>query len=197
MVKKKRMKSCPGCKGTKAQPVLKFKGKHLCRPCKGTGEVKIINGRNKGGTFERNVAKQVSTWTGVAFARTPLSGGWNQQGDITPKDPEEMVDFPFNLELKNQEVLSVPAIFNMKDNQTIRAWWQQCVDDAKKSKRIPMLIFTKSRTPVFLLMRKKDFDRMGLSSLKTVLVQGKMRVVLWDDFLAIPYNTIFERLKRG
>ena len=195
MKKKKRLKPCSACKGTAKHPPIIIKGIRACRPCKGTGEVPCIQGRPKGAGFERDIANQLSTWTGVIFRRTPSSGGWAKTGDITPKDPKAMVAFPFNIECKNQEVLTTLAMFGMKDSETIRGWWKQCAGDAKKSKRIPLLIFTKAHFPVFLLMRQKNFDQLGLNSLQTVLIHGKMRAVLWEDFLSIPYKTIVRRLK--
>lgn len=188
--RKKRFKVCPECK----------KNPGVCSACKGTCQSRIKNGRNKGNTFERAIAKQITDWVGVPFSRVPLSGGWNQTGDITPKKPEDMVKWKFGVECKNQEAWTIPMLFKFKDFRTmpkkVKGWWKQCADDAKKSKRTPLLIFTKANEPVFLLMRTPMFRRLQLSKTATAYMTcGKFRVMLWEEFLTVPYPQIVKRLK--
>ncbi len=192
--KRKRLKPCPGCKGTK-----------ICGVCKGCGVVQYVHGRNKGSTFERAIAKQVSGWTGVHFTRTPSSGGWNKTGDITPKDPKAMVAFPFNIECKNQEIFSSTMLVScagIKLTKTIAKWWKQCTDDSKKSKRIPLLIMSCAREPVFVMMHKEMFVKLRLIKKATFSMKikskkgGHLRVMLWSDFLKIDYSAVALRLER-
>lgn len=189
--KKKREKACPNC------------GKDgKCRICKGTGKVRIVRARQKGQTFERAIAKQITDWSGIECRRTPLSGGWNKIGDVTPKDPKQMSTFPFTLELKNQESWT-PHMFlkisNSKDlPKMIANWWNQCCDDAKKSKRkvIPLLLFTKANYPVFLMLKTNDFLRLHLHHLeKPNIVCGDLRVMLWEELVKIPYDILVDNIE--
>jgi len=187
--KKPRLKRCPACKGTLQ-----------CNVCKGRGEVRIVKGRQKGQCFERAIAKQLTDWTGFLCTRTPLSGGWNKTGDVTPKDPEIMASFPFNFELKNQESWTIPMLFRVTSLKTtpkaIKNWWQQCSGDAKSVGKIPMLVFTKANEPSFLMLRTKDFRTMVLNEVAgAYMLCGKFRIMLWDEFLKLPYKEVLRRLK--
>jgi len=179
------MKRCPDCSGS-----------GTCKSCGGHGEVRIVQGRKKGSTFERAIAKDVSDWTGVEFKRTPMSGGWAKTGDITPKKPKEMVNFPFNIECKNQQTFSTAALMESAldgelKNKAFQSWWKQCTDDAKKSKRVPLLVMTKANEPVYVLMWRTHFKLMNLMRHASVVFRiGEMRGMLWKDFLKPPYKRI-------
>lgn len=182
-----RYKACPAC------------ANGVCKTCKGSGQVRIVKGRSKGATFEREIARQVTAWTGTEFKRTPMSGGWAKTGDITPKDPKAMVDWPFNMELKNQESWTIPMLFKVSDTveaKKMQGWWKQCTDDATKAKKIPLLLMTKKNEPVFLMMRTTEFKRLRLHKNVPVSMKcGFRRIVLWEDFIKIPYKTILKGLR--
>lgn len=182
-----RLKNCPACKDG------------VCKTCKGKGKVRIVSGRNKGSTFERHTAKEVSEWTGMEFKRTPMSGGWAKTGDITPKNPKDMVKFPFNLELKNQESWTIPMLMKLEGGKLpkkVAGWWKQCEDDAKKSKRIPLLLMTKANEPVFLMMKTEQFRKLKLHKVVNASMKcGTKRVILWEEFLKIPYAKIVKTLR--
>lgn len=198
--RKKRIAKCKACRGI---------GK--CSTCKGTGEIRIINARSKGSTFERKIAQEVSVWTGIEFKRTPMSGGWAKTGDITPKEPKEMVKFPFNLELKNQESWSWGLLFQKGVDRKrkkklikgklmgpVKDWWLQAKGDAKKSKRIPILIFTRNGEHEYCMIRNSLFQQLNLEEqLKTYIVRGPFRIFLWKELLKIPYQDILIGIKRN
>lgn len=195
--KKKAPKRSSKIKGMKRCPDCKTKG--VCATCDGNGEVRIVKGRDKGSKFERDIAEGVSDWTGYEFKRTPMSGGWAKTGDITPKDPKGMVYFQFNIECKNQKVFSTSFMMDCagKDmNKTIKKWWKQCTDDAKKSKKVPLLVMTTVREPVFVMMHKKIFVKLGMMKRATFSMKmkskkgGHLRVMLWKDFLKKPYEDV-------
>ena len=54
------------------------------------------NGRNKGATFERDIAKMLDDELGISFKRNLDQYRESGLGDLIPSDPE----FPFTLELK-------------------------------------------------------------------------------------------------
>ena len=184
---KARYKNCPACK------------EGVCKTCKGAGKVRIVKGRAKGARFENDIARQVTLWTGMKFTRSPSSGGWAKTGDITPKNPEHMVQFPFNMELKNNEILEFSNIFHAHKNKKmpIRKWWKQAFQDAKKSGKIPVLVFTKSREEVFCMVQQDIFFRLGLDKTAVQVHMGKHNVVLWQDLLNIPYKDVLKALKNG
>ena len=172
----------------------KFKGMKKCKVCDGHGHVRIVQGRKKGSKFERDIAKEISEWTGVEFKRTPMSGGWAKTGDITPKDPKAMVDFPFSIECKNQEVFSsamlMDCIGKRKFNASIKSWWKQCTDDAKKAKKKPLLVMTRAREPVFLMMELKIYLRLKLNRAGLIGKFPKLRIVLWQDLMKLKYKDV-------
>jgi len=146
------MKKCPDCKGKK-----------ICKTCKGTGQVRIVHSRNKGNSYERKIAKILSKWCGYEVNRTPSSGGWAKTGDITPKDPAKMVEFPFSVELKNRQNWSFgDLIKGTNENTGIVSWWQQCIDDAEKAKKVPLLIFTRNLDINYAIMDTGDHNKVGL-----------------------------------
>lgn len=168
-----------------------------CTKCKGTGKVKAINARSKGATFERKTATQISKWAGVKVTRTPLSGGFYQAGDLTPKDPAEMIRWPWNCELKKQESWHLEAL--IKDNKgQLPEWWKQCTRDAKKSKKVPLLVFTKNNDQVYAMMRLKDVKVTNLYNIiKQRSFKFKKRIIfLWEDFLKVSYKSYIKSYKR-
>lgn len=109
--------------------------------------------RNKGGRFERQMAKELTEWWGYEFNRVPASGGlhWassnNVAGDIVvPSD----ANFPFVIECKNREDWTIENLF--LNNKEIKNWWAQVVGDAKETKNTPLLIFTRNRAKNFVTM---------------------------------------------
>ena len=154
------------------------------------------NSRAKGNRFERLIAKDFTDWCGFLCTRTPLSGGWAKTGDITPRDPKHMVDFIFSPELKNVEGWDFSsAFFCTPVGPTIKKWWRQCDTDAALSKKIPILIFTKSYDHIYCMITESLFDLIGLEEVtKKFLIIPNFRIVLWDDFKKIPYQEITKRV---
>lgn len=181
--KKIQHKKCPSCKGNK-----------VCGVCKGSGQVRVVHSRNKGNSFERSVAKEISEWTGTIVTRTPMSGGYNKFGDITPKDPKLMQTFPFCIELKNREAWDFSELLKGTNKGVgIVSWWLQCVGDSEKSKKLPLLVFTKNLEPNYAMTYKRIFD--GIFQVKPVhFDMGDLRIFLFDDLLKIPYSHVEMRL---
>lgn len=109
--------------------------------------------QNKGSQFERTIAKQLSSWWGYTFYRSPGSGSlhWssstNTGGDIVA--PLE-AGFPFVVECKNHEDWTIENLF--LNNKEPKAWWKQVVSDALEYDKIPMLIFTRNRAKKFVTL---------------------------------------------
>lgn len=118
-----------------------------------------VNGRKKGQTAERKLAKQFSAWWGSDFARTPLSGGfatakfrddWDAAGDLVTPDKT----FPFCVESKKVEGWTLDQLLT-SDKTKMHSWWIQTIGETATGK-VPMLVFTKNRAPTFVMMRKSD-----------------------------------------
>lgn len=155
--------------------------------------------RRKGAAFENKIARDVTAWTGTKFTRTPSSGGWAKTGDITPKDPKEMVAFPFNLEMKNNESWNLPLLFKYEGEKTLPSvfgkWWKQCNDDAKKSKKIPVVVFTRNNDPDFCIMRVSEFKKLGLHKRCSIYIRiGPYRIFLWKEVIQLPYKKVLRIL---
>lgn len=131
-----------------------------CKKCKGTGIVKIVNSRSKGGSYERRIAKKFSEWCGFEVRRTPSSGALMKTGDIFPVVPENMVRFPFSIELKNRESWDFKELFDRKNKVGIFSYWKQCTSDADMSNRVPMLVFTKNGSPDYCMTDNREIVRI-------------------------------------
>jgi hypothetical protein len=176
-----RVSKCKKCKGTK-----------YCPACSGSGEQKIINSRSKGSSYERRIAGLFSDWCMFKISRTPSSGGLMKTGDIFPVQPEDMVKFPFSIELKNRESWDFKELLDGPTKTGIFSFWKQCVDDASSSNRIPLLVFTKKGSSNYCMVFANDFDRYFEHSLITnKLLVGNDYVVFNLDGL---FSDNFERI---
>lgn len=126
---------------------------------------KGINGKQKGAKFERDIAKLLSEWWGEDFNRVPMSGGLDWQkdnrvtGDIVPP-PDS--DFPYTVECKKREGWDFEQV--IKGTGEVADWWKQCTNDAKKVDKIPLLIFSKNRSPIYFMVHVDDFNKYGIKT---------------------------------
>ena len=97
------------------------------------------NSRNKGASFERQIADILKATLGLEFVRTPQSGGFAKRkdqsegfrGDIVPVDRD--VEFVLHIEAKNAKTWSFPA------------WLKQAESDVPDGK-IPVIVAHKFGT---------------------------------------------------
>lgn len=122
--------------------------------------------RNKGQGYERTIAKKLSPWWGGTFNRTPGSGSlhWGSDnrvaGDIVA--PPE-VDFPFVTECKKHEGWTIDHV--LLDIGDPSKWWGQVVTDARRVKKVPMLIFSRNRAKDFVMIPYDDWLYKRLSTI--------------------------------
>jgi hypothetical protein len=120
---------------------------------------KGINSKNKGAEYERKIAKALGSWWGEQFQRTPASGGlqWKKDNRVTGDivTPPESV-FPFTIECKKREGWSLEQF--LKNTGEMEEWWTQCIRDAKKIDKKPMVIFSKNFDTDYVMMSRADFD---------------------------------------
>jgi hypothetical protein len=118
----------------------------------------MSNGKKTGSQFERDIARFLTVWlTGkdkpYCFWRTPASGGLatidelnaGLSGDIRALVPEaEILTSVFSIELKTgYPKTSFWQHFKDIKNFPIEQFWEQCVRDATKANKRPMLIYRK------------------------------------------------------
>jgi len=130
--------------------------------------------KSKGSSFEREIAKFLTKWVSgqvkeLYYWRSPSSGavatlnvGSKEiSGDIIALKPEAaFLTNMFSLELKTGYPKTV---FNqhLKDNKNfeIENFWKQCLRDAERAHKYPMLIYRKLGFPIILgideIVRKK------------------------------------------
>lgn len=147
--------------------------------------------KNKGNNNERSVAKLFGNWwSGFEFLRTPSSGGhsrltktnqFNTDGDIICSDPE----FYLSIECKKVEGWSFEQLFN--DKCIIFTWYDQCVNDASKTGKVPMLVFTKNNTPQYVAFDANNYIGQELikSNISSITYKAKYHlvIVLLKDFM--------------
>jgi len=112
---------------------------------------------SKGGDFEREICKFLTVWCGgdpkqPYFWRQPASGAMltrnddlNMSGDIRAIRPEgDFLTKNISLELKNgYPKTSIDYHLKYNKSDGIREFWEQCVGDAVKVGKHPMLIYRK------------------------------------------------------
>lgn len=161
--------------------------------------------KTKGSSFELKISKMLSSWSKKPFYRTPASGSWSSQrlgqsaqvGDIVP--PEDIV-FPFSIELKHHEGVSLENY--MMSNGEVPSFFSQNVGDAVRADKIPMLITHANYAPNYLsLPLSNKFLKPFIDNNKPYVVTNikfpdyvsgedvymDVSVVILEDFLEL-YN---------
>src|SRR6202035_3420437 len=128
-------------------------------------------GKAKGSTFERLVATKLSLWVTNdkkkdVFWRSAMSGGRatvalkkgdliRQSGDICSVAPE---GFPltdkFYIELKFYRNLNIVAFLFGKG--VLAKFWDETCKQAKKHKKLPLLIAKENHMPILILSQRID-----------------------------------------
>lgn len=93
-----------------------------------------INSRNKGATFERDIARELELLTGIRFQRNLEQSRAVDHCDLIPDDPA----WPFSLELKRYAT----------GTGCKPAWWAQACRAATKTQRIPCVVYKYDRREV-------------------------------------------------
>ena len=95
----------------------------------------MVNGRNKGASFEREVANMLRDELGIGFKRD-LEQYWaGAHADLIPDDPA----FPFTLELKRYKDGPIGGSIG---------WLEQVKVAAEREQKMPCLIYKYDRKPM-------------------------------------------------
>ena len=95
----------------------------------------MVNGRNKGASFEREVAKMLFDELGITFKRDLEQYRAGDHGDLIPDDDS----FPFVLELKRYAGGPVGGQ---------AGWWEQVCKAANRENKMPALLYKYDRKPI-------------------------------------------------
>ena len=129
----------------------------------------MVNGRNKGAAFEREIAKMLFDELGVGFKRDIEQYRAADHGDLICDDPT----FPFSLELKRYA-----------QGYTFRKdWWQQCRKAAEAHGKEPALVYKYDRQPIQVVLR------MAFITQDDSYDESMLLVTDWDTFMQIVRET--------
>lgn len=163
---------------------------------------KQINSKRKGNDNEHNLARALTEWTGIKFGRVPSSGGlrWEGEsrfiGDVVPQD--ETVNFPFTIETKSYKKL---ILQNGKFSKVILKFWAQCLEDCKRSGKLPMLIVRENGMPkdewhIFFSPENIDIAFTNKVNLNTEVINSKIfRCITMKDLSKIPFKQFLYLIK--
>jgi len=163
-------------------------------------------GRQKGNRFELTLARILSIWwkqpdannlpaKELWFRRVPMSGGFDKRkagGDIWSV-VDEAQTFPFSLEAKNREEWSWDGLFKRNEKWPVLSYWEQCCGDATRMKKVPLLVFTKNRHPVYFAVNQWVASELGIGSV--VDTQTRLVFGLFDQLIAIDPEIIISKIR--
>lgn len=161
---------------------------------------KSINSKQKGNSFERNIAKLLTERFGKEFRRTVSSGAYT--GGLNVKNAEFLTesqllvfvsdirtpeDFKFSIECKSYKSIDFYDLFNKSSN--LYSWYKQSETDAKLLKRNPLLIVkTNNHKPIVFV---KISDAPQPDKLAPVFIH-EGRCVYWlEDLLTLSESYFF------
>ena len=132
-------------------------------------------GKLKGGEFERKICKLLSLWyteneRDDVFFRSASSGAMatqrfkkgkktsGQQGDTTSTDLEGIKFInKFSIELKSYKDFSLDFLV-YKNKSLIHDWWEQCVGDAERDDKTPLLIIKKNNKKEIIIFEDNLYN---------------------------------------
>jgi hypothetical protein len=160
-----------------------------------------VNGKAKGGEFERVICKRLSLWITNGdkidvFWRSAMSGGRatvskgkvRQGGDITAVAPEghKLTD-KYYIEIKHLKNISLDSM--IKDNGPLIKIWDKTLDEAAKYNKHPVLIFRKNGWPIVVcLTHDGEVDlKTGYNTFLEYYRAGSrgFHMVRFDDWMSL------------
>lgn len=176
----------------------------------------MVNSKNKGGRFERSIAKLFENWTGYKFSRTPGSGGWakakDAMGDLVCVDEKHGHRFPFSIECKFHKEINFEHVLLGNKKCKILEFWEQARRDAIRADKVPVLIMKYNGMPkdeAFVVLNKPTF--FGVPDIDTAvqkttlfyifkpdhsIKEESLIVIMLSDFLNINYKKWYKILRK-
>ena len=120
-------------------------------------------GKEKGAGFEGYLLAPFQQWWGRGkFIRTKNMQVVGTDSRLAHSDIACMLetvppcldnDFPFSVEAKKDECWSFLNFYRKATANPLDFWWQQCIDDAARWGKDPLLVFSKNYHPIFTARR--------------------------------------------
>lgn len=111
----------------------------------------MVNSKKKGSKFERTVAKWFESWTGYKFGRTPGSGSFHQNRDLTSDvnciDEKHAHRCKISIECKCYKEIKFEHVLLGNKNCDIIRFWDQAKGDAERGKKVPILCMRYNSMP--------------------------------------------------
>lgn len=144
-----------------------------------------VNGKAKGATFERTVAKLFADAMGIKLRRTPMSGGWSHDNPDTAGDLVCIEgEFEFCVECKCAEGWKLESLFT-GNHKWFDNWWGQLMRESPAGK-VPILVFSRARHPILAAIDagSPHIRSLSVHSIMYVNMPGRaVAIVLLDDLL--------------
>jgi len=161
--------------------------------------MKSGGGKNKGSSFERKVCRILTKWiTGKEhpeiFWRSASSGAkstmdsikgtaTDMHGDIMAVNEEGFwFTSKFLIECKFYKDVDIGKF--LTGSGKLRDWWNQACEDGAKANKIPLLIFKRNGSPIYIMFNSFDcrFFEVCFSESK------KWRIEIRDNCAIYPYQ---------
>lgn len=140
-------------------------------------DAQVVNGRRKGNQFENEVARPISRWLApqhtpddcpvydLPFRRRstsimPLAGHWHGEGDLLHKPLPGIVS-PFCFECKKVEGWELDGLFG-SPKWPVWKWWEQCHEQAVRASLIPLMIFTRNRRSLLVMVEQWAQQKLAI-----------------------------------
>lgn len=111
----------------------------------------MVNSKNKGNKFEREVAKWFTKWSGYKFERNRDSGAWHSNkdsvSDITCTDEKHAHKCKISIECKSYKEIKFEHVLLGNKGCDILKFWQQASKDAQRANRVPILCMRYNSMP--------------------------------------------------
>jgi len=134
--------------------------------------------KQKGNRYERRCAKLLSEFTGVNFRKVPASGGFNKFGGQVVAEHAftgdvicDRKEFLFSVEAKSQKAFSFNAMLKNPKTAVFTEWWKQCIEDAKRVSKLPMLMFKPDVSDDFVAFDSGGILRLGITDIPHFIVE--------------------------
>lgn len=165
--------------------------------------MKSGGGKRKGSGFEREVCRRLSLWVSYdkrddIFWRSSLSGGratvafkkgkqnQTQCGDISAIHPMgNILTEKFLISCKFYKDLKIAgAVTGSKGGLT--EFWEECVEEAKRYNKLPMLIAKQNNTQPFICLNLEGAEELRITNIYLALlpIMGGMRILWFDKFIS-------------
>ena len=157
-----------------------------------------VNGKQKGGQYEREICVKLSKWITNGekidcLWRSAMSGGRatvqkgkvRQAGDITAVAPEgHILTDQFYLECKSYKELSIECF--VKEKGPLISFWEVAVKEASKYNKIPGLIFKQNNWPAMFCT---SCEGVYLLKIQPPISYHKadMHLMQFEQLLKIPF----------